>query len=108
MSVWTSLTAKFGRRRARTPAAEVYLISAYRSVFAGRGTSEDAQIVLADLANYTGFFRVSPADVPEAELRTREGMRMAFSRINQFLTLNETDLHALQHAARTEAAVDQQ
>lgn len=75
------------------------LVKAYRNVFAGH--SVDAQIVLNDLAQHTGFYDCLPEGATNEELRDREGARRAFLRIHEFLSQSDEGAAALDEAART-------
>jgi hypothetical protein len=96
------------RSRARTKAlvgeddADARLIAAYRSVFAeGR---EDVEIVLADMAEHTGFYKVAERGADSDIMIYDEGRRSAFARVWSFLTLTDAQLAALESAARNESA----
>lgn len=101
---WRSLGNLFPRKKRRGPEAQLRLARAYQSVFRG----EDGQLVLADIANQSGFFRVTPAQgTTSEELWQREGMRLLYGHLHSQITLSENDLRALEYAARREAAIDQ-
>lgn len=74
------------------------LAEAYRNVFLAH--TEDAHLVLNDLAQYTGFYSVLPADVSDDQLRYREGARAAFARVFEFLSQTNQGVAALDKAAR--------
>lgn len=77
-------------------------MQAYLSVFAeGR---EDVELVLADLANHCGFYKVAERGTDPDLLQYDEGQRSAFARIWNFLTLSDEQLAALESAARNESA----
>lgn len=59
-------------------------------------------MVLTDLANLTGYYRVSPADTPEAELRFAEGKRFVMARILHHLRMPRELQQQLEDAARQE------
>ena len=85
--------------------AEYNTTAAYRRLF--NPNNPDAQIVLADLLTYSGFTRVSADDTSTNTLMFREGRRQLYSRIFSFLALSSGDIHALEIAARREAALTQ-
>lgn len=96
------------RTRARLQAlvgeeqAVARLTRAYQSVFAtGR---EDAELVLADLAEHCGFYKVAARGSDSGTIHYDEGKRAAFARIWSFLTLTDAELAALESAARNESA----
>lgn len=105
---WRSLSRVFPWHKSRTNEAALRKTQAYMAVFSGKAARDDAELVLADLANYSGFYRVSPADTPDATLRFQEGMRAVYGYIYSHLNLSASDISALENAARQEAAVDQQ
>lgn len=80
---------------------------AYQRVFRGMPSSEDQEIVLADLANASSWRKVCPSSVSNDELRYVEGARSLFSRVFAFLSLNDADVRALEEAARHEAVADE-
>lgn len=82
--------------------ADLRLINAYRSLFAtGR---EDAEMVLADLAAFCGFYQVEAGGADGAELNHHAGRRAAFGRIFNFLSLSDEQLAAMEQASRDEAS----
>lgn len=105
--VWRSLTSIFGRRKARSLAAQLRLTQAYVRVFRGQPSSEDQEIVIADLANAASWCKACPPSVSSDELRYIEGARALYSRVFAFLSLNSGDIQALKEAVRHEAAADE-
>lgn len=79
---------------------DMKLAVAYRELFK-RG--EHSEMVLADLAAFTGFYSVAPPGVPSETLQYDAGMRAAFGRLFHFLSLSEDDMAALEQAARAES-----
>jgi len=82
---------------------EQRLTSAYKEVF-GK-SSEDVEVVLADLAAHTGFYLVEPpgADLSQFQAGYNAGQRAAFGRLFHFLSLSDERMRALEEAARAEA-----
>lgn len=80
--------------------AKLRLAQAYLSVF-GKET-EDAEIVLADLAEFCGFYNVAPPGLSGEQLQYDAGKRAAFGRLFSFLSLSDERLAALEEAARAE------
>jgi hypothetical protein len=104
MLTWASIGNFFKRGQRRGYEAEAALVRHYRNVFA----SQDGQIVLADLANKSGFYKVSLAkDLTDKEIWQTEGKRLLFAEIKALLDLTNADLKALEYAARREAAIDE-
>jgi hypothetical protein len=101
---WNSVSQGAQKGRKRGAQTQQRLAEAYQAVFAGKPTTADQQIVLADMASYTGFFMYHPKDVTDGALRYGEGMRAAFGRIHAFLTMTPEQSEGLQRAARIEAA----
>lgn len=107
MRYWTSLVAKFGfGRRARGAEAEYALALAYREVFSGKPSSDDQQIVLADLMAKSGFNAVTPSSASNEELRMQEGKRELFANVFAYLNLSPEDMQALGNAARRELVMN--
>lgn len=100
---WRS-TASQKPNRKRGSAAQDKLTKAYRDVFLRK--DESVEIVLADLANFCGFYKVPPIGSPPETLLVDQGLRAAFGRLFSFLSLPEDRLKALEEAARREAIAD--
>ena len=94
-----SLGRMFGHQPKPTRTNE--LAGAYRRLFRGQGNQDDADVVLADLADHCGFFKVSKR-VPDAALQFNEGRRHAFNRIFTFLSLTPEEVEDLAKATRGE------
>lgn len=105
MKFWRRLSAKYTRS---SLAGQVAIGDAYRAVFYGNADRGQQQMVLADLADRCGFFKVSPPGATATELAYREGKRAAYSEIFVYLSLSPEDVEALANAARHEAATNQQ
>lgn len=105
---WRSLSTIFPWNKSRGNEAKAQLARAYKAVFSGRASQEQAEVVLSDLANVTGFYRCHPAGTSAEVLQYSEGMRFVFGHIHSFVNLSPEDLNALEQAARREAVVDEQ
>lgn len=92
-----------GRRRGAV--ARKKTVDAYQALFSCNATKEQADIVLVDLAVWTGFYMVTPASAPDSVLRQTTGKREAFLRIHNFLSISERENVELHDAARREAIV---
>jgi RNA-binding protein YlmH len=90
--------------RRDTYAAHVKLASAYQNVFKGSPDQEQQELVLADLAAQSGFYKVSHSSLSSDALRQQEGKRELFGHIFAMLAMSAEDKHALEIAARHEAA----
>lgn len=106
--LWRSISQVVPRRAETKYTAQTRLTQAYREVFTGKPNGEDQQLVLADLLKHSGFQRVTSPGVASDVLWQREGMRALYAHIFSFLSLSDADLHALENAARFEAALDEQ
>jgi hypothetical protein len=102
---WRSLAARKAGERRDAKASEDLTV-AYLEVFHSR--NPNAEIVLADLADFCGFYAVPGADASAETLRYEQGLRAAFSRIFHFLTLPEEKLRGLEEAARAEALANEE
>ena len=105
---WISLSSLFSPSKRASRQANLRLVQAYRRLFSGKGDDADAKIVLADLATYSGFYRVFPSEVEDSTLRFTEGRRSVYGRVLRFLRLSEGELEDLEEAARQEALAAQQ
>jgi hypothetical protein len=106
---WRWLARQFPRNP-RGSQAQARLIAAYRSVFmpGGGATDEDKELVLADLANASGYYRVSGAGFSGEDRAFADGMRTTFGHALRFLLLSDDELRQLEEAARQEALADAQ
>ena len=95
---WFPLARRFAA--ARGAEAEQRLTLAYRNVFSPR--DPDVQIVLADLADFTGFYRVNGQGIAPDDRAFSDGMRAAFGRLFRFINLTDEERAALVEAARAE------
>lgn len=59
--------------------------------------------MLADLADYTGFYRVNGESIPPDERAFSDGKRAAFGRLFRFLNLSDEERAGLVQAARAES-----
>lgn len=87
------------------PEAEHRIGQAYQAVFLGQPTKDDQEIVLMDLANYTGFYRVTgPGGTPD-QMPFDNGKRAAFGRVFRFLRMSNDEFASLEAAARETAVL---
>lgn len=100
--IWQSLASLFRRNKARGPSAEAELVEAYRWL----GTTQKGQLIVADLAAFSGFFEVTEAYAPPEIRAFNDGKRAAFGRLFHFLNLGDEERQALLAAARLERQVD--
>jgi hypothetical protein len=104
MANWRSLASFVGYGNTKTLGAQHTLSSAYNAVFLGNPSTDQQQIVLADLMSRSGWNQVS-SSVSSEELWRREGMRSLFGVIFGHISLAPDDLFDLENAARIEAAL---
>lgn len=78
------------------------MVASYRRLFNGKGNERDAQIVLADLADYAGQYQVVQPPAPPEVYVDHNARRAVFGRILTFLQLGEDRLKALEEAALRE------
>lgn len=86
---------------------------AYQRVFSGNGTKEDADIVLVDLLDHTGFFRHPNYGEWMQRTKTPQGYELhcalqaerasVMRRVMDFLAIDDDGLVQLERAARFEA-----
>ena len=85
--------------------AKLELAEAYQRVFRGSPTSDDQSMVLADLANYSGFYKVL-AGASASDLSEEAGRRQVYGRIHEHLRMSSLEMEDLEVAARMEALAD--
>lgn len=100
MSRWRSISTQKAKGARRDSDAELRLINAYHDVFSRE--DEATELVMADLADFCGFYKVPPPGSPSEGLQYEAGLRAAFGRLFHFLTLSDERLAALEKAARFE------
>lgn len=106
MQFFSNLAKLLRVQRNRSVAeTELRRIQAYNSVFLGNSTEEDRQIVLVDLADYSGFYRVTPPGAGDVVFN--EGMRAVYGRIFRHLRMSSEEIASLEIAARETAAIRQ-
>jgi len=91
----------------RTVTVRLQLGRAYRMLFHAAADKNQADTVLLDLLNFSGYYKVAPAGSDAIELARREGRREVAGRILQNLRMTDIEIDALERAARQEALVDQ-
>ena len=104
MRFWNTIANRFYPGRRRAIRAQYRLTEAYREVF--QVGNESAEMVISDLANFTGYYKVPPPGTPSETLQYEAGMRAAFGRLFHFLTLSDEQRKALERAVRQESDAD--
>lgn len=89
--------------------ATLKLTEAYNQVFSKPGVREDVDLVLADLAEYSGYFATMPIDAPDRALQRMEGRREVFARILSLFGVTGEEREELRRAALREmtASIDE-
>jgi hypothetical protein len=105
MTKITTTKDSLPRGKRRGPAAELTLNNAYRAVFKNIGKDAQTDMVLADLAEFSGYYAVSPRSISEADLNRNEGNREVFARILSLLGVSGEDREALRAAAMVELQI---
>lgn len=92
--------------------AELRRTEAYRNLFNGNGGREDAEIVMTDLADMTGYFRRPSYAEWMVKTKSPHGFELhsalsnaraeVLQHIMGFLNMSEDELVALEKAARLE------
>jgi len=70
--MWRALSTQMNAGRGRGIQAQEKLAAAYREVFCR--DSESVELVLADLANFCGFYKVPPIGSPPETLLVDQGL----------------------------------
>lgn len=83
---------------------EQRLVSAWQAIRGGRGSQEDAELVFADLADFTDYFAIAPGDATGDQLMRREGARAVMARILFLLDGDTGFIGELRRAALDELA----
>lgn len=86
----------------RSEEAQEKLRRAYQSVFSGKPTKQEQEVVLSDLFSFGDLFTVA---LPEENLSLREGRRQLAYRVFRFLELADAERTAIAVAAITESLV---
>ena len=106
MTQATSISTGRDKGQRRTASAKLDLANAYVNVFrTGTGTGDERDVVLADLAEFCGFYRVTPGGVSHDERAFNEGLRAAYGRIMSHLRMTPDEREALETATRHEMFV---
>ncbi len=103
----------FARAGGTTGKAALQRTEAYRRLFEGNGSRQDAEIVLTDLASVTGYYRRPSYADWMAKTKSPHGFELhsalcnaraeVLQHIMGFLTLTEDEMVALEKAARLES-----
>lgn len=96
-SNWSTTADIFDEGKRRGAGSQLKLHEAFHTVFDRR--KEHVDLVLADLAEFSGYYFVTPPGASNEFLRQMEGRREVFARILSLIALPMTQLEALWVAA---------
>lgn len=91
---------------ARGSKAQLALRSAYIAFRNGRATKQQADLIITDLAKYSGYYNTTSSSEPDHVLRHNEGGRELFGRVMRFMNPTLRELEALQRAVAEEMQTD--
>ncbi len=94
-----------GKRR--TPEVKLEVANAYHAVFVGGSSPQQRDIVMVDLAAFSGFYGVTPAGVDPDTRSFNEGQRAVFGRIVSMLRMPPAERDAFETVVRHESLVNQ-
>src|SRR3990167_8765080 len=97
-----SISDEFPKGNRRGPSAQRRLASAYEALFEGRGSKDDARMVLVDLGKESGFFSVMPLGTSSEALQRAEGARALYARIHNRVRMTADEKIWLETAVRNE------
>lgn len=93
-----------GKRRG--PTATLTLAGSYAAVFGGMGSTPEArEMVMNDLAEFSGYFAVLPTGTGLAEFADANGRRAVFARILSLSGISELERERLREAALIEMQI---
>src|SRR5262245_26409068 len=108
MRSYRNLVRRLFQEHQASPAeAELRLAAAYQRTFMGSPTNEDQELVLVDLADFSGFYRVTAPQSGSDQVFFNEGLRALYGRIFRYLRMSDAERQALETAARETAAARQ-
>lgn len=89
----------------RGPEAKLELVEAFTRLFNGAGNKKDAQIVLAELLSWSGYFNVCPEG---GNLPRHEGQRSVGGRLFSLINMSDFERDLLYQASRRQALINQE
>nr|WP_319485672.1 hypothetical protein [uncultured Cohaesibacter sp.] len=87
--------------------ARLRLVDAWRRFREGKSSKDDFEIIMVDLANFSGWDRYCDHPPDNAEAQFNEGKRSVFGRAFSFLTMTRADRIGLAQAALEEARAEE-
>lgn len=103
MTASSRTVLKKGTRR--TSAHEERLSQAWQAIINGHGSKEDAELVLADLGEYSGYFAVTEPGTDGLVLSHNEGRRSVYARIVYLLDAPTSYITELRRASLDEMQI---
>lgn len=103
MKTLSDMLPKNSRRDGRPSAAgELALTKAYNAFRRGRATSDESDLIMTDLAIFSGYYNTTPSDLPAEQLKHAEGQRSVYGRILSFINPPAAELEELEAAVKRE------
>lgn len=85
---------------------DMRVAGAYAALFTGTGSSEDAELVLVDLAQYARYYDTASLDMPADQVKALDQRRAVFQRIAEALTKSGKSLGDLHGAVLRSPPLD--
>ena len=104
--MFDGLARRFQTGFRRKEEAKLKLTEAYEHFAEGTASRQDYELIMVDLAHYSGYFAVTAPNTPPDEVIRREGQRYVYERIMSFVCMTPGARDELQHAAAAEMAAD--
>lgn len=82
------------------------VVGAYSALFTGIGSSEDAELVLVDLAQFARYYDTASLDMPAEQVKALDQRRAVFQRIAEALTKSGKSLGDLHGAVLRSPPLD--
>lgn len=102
----TTLADLFNDAEARSTDAQIKMIAAYKGVFGGTATKEEAEIVLVDILKATGYYNTTPEGATSMALHEAEGARRVGAFILSRLSVDLDKLRSAGSAVGREGRLD--
>ena len=104
---FASASAGKEKGKRRSPEVKLDVANAYHAVFSGGSDAQQRDIVMVDLAAFSGFYGITPAGVDPDTRAFNEGQRAVFGRIVSMLRMPPTERDAFEAVVRHESLVNQ-
>lgn len=93
------------RGQRRSVKHEERLTTAWQAIMHGKGSKDDAELVMADLGEFSGYFAVSEPGTDGTTLSHNEGRRAVYARIMYLLDLPASYMSELRRASLDEMQI---